>query len=85
MKPLNEIKNFPSQHQEMLARQFGVMSAEAFFEHATRNAQGVQTALKISTSQLTELVKIVEGYLSPKFVKNCLKPVTKHSRGVIVD
>ena len=85
MKPLNEIKNFPVQYREMLANQFGVNSAEAFLEHATRNAQGVQTALKISTAQLAELSKIVQGYLSPKFVKSCQKPVTKHSRGVIVD
>ncbi len=76
MKPLHEIKNFPRQYREMLISQFGVNSAEAFFEHASRNAQGVQTAFKISTSQLTELVKVVEGSLSPKFVKNCLKPVT---------
>jgi hypothetical protein len=85
MKPLNEIKNFPVQYREMLASQFGVNSAEAFFEHATRNSQGVQSALKISPAQLTELLKLIEGYLSPKFVKNCQKPVTKHSRGVIVD
>jgi len=85
MKPLSEIKNFAIQHQEMLAKQLGVNSDEAFFEHATRNVQGVQTALKISATQLAELVKIVEGYLAPKFVKNCLKPLTKHSRGVIVD
>ena len=85
MKPLTEIKNFPPQFWDMLSSQFGVNSAEAFFEHATRNANGVQTALKISATQLAELVKIVEGYLTPKFVKNCLKPVTKHSRGVIVD
>jgi hypothetical protein len=85
MKPLIEIKNFPVEHQEVLASQFGVNSAEAFFEHTTRNSKGVQTALKISATQLAELVKIVEGYLTPKFVKNCKKPVTKHSRGVIVD
>jgi hypothetical protein len=85
MKPLNEIKSFPVPYREMLASKFGVISAEAFFEHATRNAQGVQTALKITPAQLAELAKIVEGFLSPKFVKNCQKPVTKHSRGVIVD
>lgn len=85
MKSLIEIKNFPLEHQEVLASQFGVNTAEAFFEHATRNAKGVQTALKVSAIQLAELVKIVEGYLTPKFVMNCKKPVTKHSRGVIVD
>ena len=85
MKLLSEINSFPAQHRELLASKFGVNSAEAFFEHATRNANGIQTALKITTSQLTDLTKIVEGYLAPKFVKNCLKPVAKHSRGVIVD
>ncbi len=85
MKSLNEIKGFPESHRELLATKFGISSAEAFFEHGTRNAQGVQTALKITPQQLAELLKIAEGYLTPKFVKNCLKPVAKHSRGVIVD
>ncbi len=85
MKPLREIKAFPASHQKVLEAQFGVISAEAFFEHATRNAQGIQTALKISPARLDLLLQAVEGYLAPAFVKSCRKPVVKRSRGVIVD
>lgn len=85
MKSLQEIKSFPASHREVLEGQFGIVSAEAFFEHGTRNAQGVQTALKITPAQLAALMKLVEGYLTPEFVKRCRKPVVKHGRGVIVD
>ena len=85
MKSLQEIKSFPVQTRELLERQFGITSAEAFFEHGTRNAQGVQTALKKTPAQLAALMELIEGYLSPEFVNRCRKPVAKHSRGVIVD
>ncbi len=85
MKPLREINSFPASHQEVLERQFGIASAEAFFEHATRNAQGMQTALKLTPSQLDTLLRLIEGYLAPEFVKRCRQPVVKHGRGVIVD
>ncbi len=85
MKPLHEIKSFPAAQREVLQQQFGITSAEAFFEHGTRNAQGVQTALKITTEQLATLLQLIEGYLAPEFVKSCRKPVVKHSRGVIVE
>lgn len=85
MKPLREIKSFPASHQEMLERQFGIASAEAFFEHATRNAKGMQTALELTPSQLDTLLRLIEGYLAPEFVKRCRQPVVKHGRGVIVD
>ncbi len=85
MKPLREIRAFPAPHRKVLEEQFGVSSAEAFFEHATRNAKGIQTALKITQARLDVLLQAVEGYLAPAFVKSCRKPVVKHSRGVIVD
>lgn len=69
----------------MLQQQFGITSAEAFFEHGTRNAAGVRQALRIAPEQLAALLRLVEGYLSPEFVKRCQQPVAKHSRGVIVD
>lgn len=85
MKPLHEIQSFPTTQRELLQQQFGITSAEAFFEHATRNAAGVQAGLKISPELLAGLLQTVEGYLAPEFVKNCRKPVVKHGRGVIVD
>ena len=85
MKLLREIKAFPAAQREVLEGQFGITSAEAFFERAVRNAQGIQEALKVSPSRLEALLGIIEGYLSPDFVKRCRQPVKKHSRGVIVD
>ena len=85
MKPLQEIKSFPAAQREVLEQQFGIASAEAFFEHATRNSAGVQAALGLTPPQLETLVKLVEGFLSPVFVQRCRQPVAKHSRGVIVD
>ncbi|HUG68700.1 MAG TPA: hypothetical protein VMM76_13175 [Pirellulaceae bacterium] len=85
MKSLQEINSFPASLRKMLEGQFGITSAEAFFEHGTRNAQGVQTALKVTPEQLATLLQLVEGYLAPEFVKSCRQPVVKHGRGVIVD
>ncbi len=84
MKSLQEISSFPASHRKVLEGQFGITSAEAFFEHGTRNAQGVQTALKISPETLATLMKLVEGHLAPEFVKKCRQPLVKHGRGVIV-
>ncbi len=85
MKPLREIKSFPASHRDVLQQQFGITSAEAFFEHGTRNAGGVQKALNLGPAQFAELMKLVEAYLAPDFVKKCGQPVVKRSRGVIVD
>ena len=85
MKPLQDIKSFPAAQREVLEQQFGIASAEAFFEHATRNAQGVQTALGLTAPQLAALLQLVEGYLAPEFVNRCRQPVPRHARGVIVD
>jgi hypothetical protein len=85
MKPLHDIKSFPAAERDVLQKQFGITSAEAFFEHGTRNAKGVQKALKITAAQLATHMKLVEGYLSPEFVKSCSQLLKKHGRGVIVD
>jgi hypothetical protein len=85
MKPLHEITSFPAARRQVLERQFGIASAEAFFEHATRNAEGVQAALDLTAPQLAELLRLVEGYLPTAFVQRCRQPASRHSRGVIVD
>ena len=85
MKPLDEIPAFPAPVRQTLQQQFGIGSAEAFFEHATRNAQGVRTALGLSVPKLDELLQLVEGYLAPAFVDRCRQPPARHSRGVIVE
>ena len=85
MKPLGEIHSFPKPLRDILETQFGITSAEAFFEHAVRNATGISQALQVPVDDLDPLKKLVEGHLSPAFVARCRQPVKKHSRGVIVD
>ena len=82
---LQEIALFPEQYRELLKRKVGIVSAESFFESGVRNADGMQRALKMTPTQLAELMKIVENYLSPEFVKSCGLPVARHKRGVITE
>ena len=85
MKSLSEIHSFPEALRDTLETQYGIVSAEAFYEHAVRNSAGIGKALKVSQSELTQLKGTVEGYLTPAFVAQCGKSVTKHKRGVIVE
>jgi len=85
MKLLHEISQFPAAQRELLEKKYGITSAEAFFEHAVHNAAGVQQSLKITAEQFDSLVRQIEGYLTPDFVKHFRQPVKKHSRGVITD
>ena len=82
---MNRCKTFPAALRQELERQFGIASAEAFFEHATRNPQGVQAALGLTQPQLAELLRLVEGYLPTAFVQRCRQPAARHGRGVIID
>ena len=85
MTLLQDIRAFPQAVQELLQTKFGINSAEAFFEHATRNSAGMQTAISVPAKELQRLSQLVEGHLPPDFVKRCRQPVKKHARGVIVD
>jgi len=85
MKSLSEIRSFPEPLRDTLETQFGIVSAEAFYEHAVRNSEGIAKALNVSPPELKQLKETVEGYLTPAFVAQCGKPVTKHKRGVIVE
>ena len=84
MTPLAEIHSFPKHHREVLETQFGIASAEAFFEHSVRNAAGISKALRVPADEIERLQSLVEGHLSPDFVARCRQPVKKHARGVIV-
>ena len=85
MKPLHEIRSFPKALRDILETQFGISSAEAFFEHAVRNSAGIRQALKVPNTELDQLRELVEGHLSAAFVARCRQPVKKHARGVIVE
>lgn len=84
MRPLREIPEFPAAIRETLEKQFGIVSAEAFYEHATRNAKGVLAALAIDAAQLAALRQLAEGFLSADFIKACSQPPHKHAHGVVV-
>ena len=85
MKPLTEIRSFPKALRDVLETQYGITSAEAFFEHSVRNAVGIGKTLKVPVDELEQLQSLVEGHLSPAFVARCRQPVKKHARGVIVE
>ena len=44
MKQLREIRSFPEPLCDILETQFGITSAEAFYEHSVRNAAGIRKA-----------------------------------------
>ena len=85
MTPLADIRSFPKRHRNILETQFGIASAEAFFEHSVRNYVGISKALHVPADEIERLQSLVEGHLSPAFVARCRQPVKKHARGVIVD
>lgn len=85
MTTLAEISTFPRLLSDRLSRQFGLRTAEAFYEHALRNPAGVAKGLQISASELETLRKLVEPHLTPQFIRQCRKAPPKRPRGVIVD
>jgi hypothetical protein len=85
MTSLTQIADFPRVHRDRLSRWFAVRTAEAFFENAIRNPQGVAEALEISLAELAKLRDLIEPHLDPKFVRQCHKTPSKRPRGVIVD
>ena len=85
MPTLADISTFPPLHSDRLSRQFGLRTAEAFYEHALRNPAGVAKGLQISASELETLRKLVEPHLTPQFIRQCRKAPPKRPRGVIVD
>lgn len=84
MTPLSEIRLFPVAVRDTLETEFGINSAEAFFEHSVRNPAGLAAALKLAEGGLDPLTKLVEGHLPLAFVTRCRQPSKTHKRGVIV-
>ena len=85
MKLLEKIATFPSQARKTLQTQFGIESAEAFYAHATRNSEGIKEALKVTNSELKELVATVEAHLPTDVIEELKKPVKKRPRGALSD
>jgi Mn-dependent DtxR family transcriptional regulator len=83
MKFLDEIPAFPKAAREILESQYGIATAEAFFDHAIHASSGLQQALGVSEDEVNRLSRLVEGYLSPDFIARARQPLTKHPRGAL--
>ena len=85
MKLLEDIPMFPESVRKTLENEYGIETAEAFYDHAVHDLKGLRTALRVSQAEMDRLVKIVEGHLRP-ITSNALEgPLMKHPRGLIVD
>ena len=85
MKLLEEITAFPDDARRVLENEYGIETAEAFFAHVVNDRDGMQSALKRDKSELDELSRLVEGYLSADFIKRCHESPSRRARGVITD
>jgi hypothetical protein len=85
MKLLEEIPTFPEAGRRTLERKYAITSAEAFYDHAIHNPEGMRKVMCVSRAELARLVHMVEGHLDPDFVERCHQPIVKHPRGVIID
>jgi hypothetical protein len=81
---LDEIPTFPAESAQLLESRYGITTAEAFYEHALHEPQGLRTALGLKTKpELEKLIKLVEGHLAPSFVRAAQAPVVRHPRGAL--
>jgi hypothetical protein len=84
MKYLDEIPAFPTESARLLESRYGIATAEAFYEHAMHEPQGLTTALGLKNrTDLDELVKVVEGHLPTSFVGAARDAVVRHTRGAL--
>jgi hypothetical protein len=81
---LEEIPTFPAESARLLESRYGIATAEAFYEHALHEPQGLRTALGLKKeTDLDELIKLVEGHLAPSFVRAAQAPAVRHPRGAL--
>ena len=85
MLSLVDVPAFPDDLRRLLEGQYGISSAEAFFEFSTRNPTGLNAAMGISPEQLAELTALVAGRLPASFIKACQRPPVRQSRGARLD
>jgi hypothetical protein len=84
VKHLDDIPTFPAESARLLESRYGIASAEAFYEHALHEPDGLRTALGLKkAADLEKLVKLVEGHLAPSFVRAAQAPAVHHSRGAL--
>jgi hypothetical protein len=85
MKLLEEIPLFPRRVRETLETQYGIQSAEAFYDLSVHNPDGLRRALGVSNEEFDGLVKTVRGYLSPERIALSHQPLVKRPRGLGTD
>jgi hypothetical protein len=84
MKYLDEIPAFPTESARLLENRYGIATAEAFYEHAMHEPQGLAAALGLKKrTDLDDLIKVVEGHLPTSFVGAAKRPVVRHARGAL--
>jgi hypothetical protein len=84
VKYLDEIPTFPADSARLLESRYGIATAEAFYEHAMHEPQGLLTALGLKKTVLDHLIKLVEGHIEPAFVRAAQAPaVVQHPRGAL--
>ncbi len=83
MKYLDEIPTFPADSTQLLESRVGIATAEAFYEHAMHEPQGLLTALGLKKkTDLDHLIKFVEGPIEPAFVRAAQAPaLVQHPGG----
>jgi hypothetical protein len=84
MKYLDEIPTFPAESARLLESRYGIATAEAFYEHALHEPQGLVAALALKKkTDLDRLIKLVEGHLEPSFIRAARAPIVQHERGAL--
>ena len=85
MLSLADVPAFPDDLRQLLEGQYGISSAEAFFEFSMRNPAGLKAAMGISPERIAELTALVAGRLPASFLKACQRPPVRRPRGARLD
>ena len=79
---LQEIIDLPADYVRKLA-EYGVTTADQFYEHGVRFPSGVIDALGINEDILSALVGLIERYISDGLKDRVAQLTTKNKRGAL--
>ncbi len=83
MTALQDIATFPKKLSRKLETEYGIETAESFWDHAHRD--GIAEALGVDDSKLDKLIQLVEGYISPEYLNRLKAPAIHRPRGLLID